>query len=93
MLASELVSTAVCSRARTTEPVIELSVERAGAVVRLEVNRVAGQRAHARHELAPAPQWTLALLDEFADDWGVVHDECGLALRSWAEIKVESAAG
>jgi hypothetical protein len=93
MLASELVSTAVCSRARTTEPVIELSVHRAGPVVRLEVNRVAGQGAHSRHELAPVPQWTFALLDEFADEWGVVHDECGLALQSWAEIRVGSAAG
>ena len=93
MLASELVTTAVCSRSRTSEPVIEMNVERTGSVVRIAVTRITGSGAQPRHALAPAPQWTFALLDEFADDWGVVHDECGLALSSWAEIRIDDAAG
>jgi hypothetical protein len=92
MLASELVSTAVCCRARTMEPVIELHVERWGETVRLEVIRVAGEGERSHDRLAPDPQWTLAMLDEFADDWGVVHDECGRPVRSWAEVRTAAAA-
>lgn len=92
MLASELVSTAVCSRAKTTEPVIELHVERWGETVRLEVIRMAGEGERSRDRLAPDPQWTLAMLDEFADDWGVVHDECGRPVRSWVEVRTAPAA-
>lgn len=93
MLASELVSTAVCSRAKCTEPVIALRVERWGATVRLEVIRMAGEGERSRDRLAPDPQWTLAMLDEFADDWGVVHDECGRPVRSWVELRTGDDAG
>src|SRR5688572_1879254 len=92
MLASELVSTAVCSRASSVEPVIEMRVEQAGPTVRLEVTRVPGNGERSRDRLAPDPQWTLAMLDEFADNWGVVHDECGRPVRSWAEVRMDDAA-
>ena len=88
LLASELVTSAVTCRASTAEPVVQLEIEMDDETVRLRVERVRSHTDPIRDSLGRSPQWTLALLDEMADAWGVVHDECGRHLRSWAELRV-----
>ena len=88
LLASELVTSAVACRAATTEPAVRLEIEVLDGAVRLRVERIRTEDEPVQDRLGRSPQWTLALLDEMADEWGVVHDECGLHLRSWAEVKI-----